>query len=63
MMTNYCENCGCKVFSGACTNCHEEIYIREQYIDLNMEIPKLIKDKAEQQEIEIERKRQIKESM
>ena len=26
----YCEDCGCKMFNGACTNCHEEIYIEEQ---------------------------------
>lgn len=27
---NYCEDCGCRVFHGACTNCHEEIYIEQQ---------------------------------
>lgn len=27
----YCSDCGCKVYNGACTNCHEEIYIAEQY--------------------------------
>jgi len=29
-MSNYCEDCGCKVYSGHCVNCHEETYIAEQ---------------------------------
>ena len=35
----YCENCGCKVFSGKCVNCHEELYILEQYYELGMPLP------------------------
>lgn len=31
---NYCEDCGCKVFNGHCVNCHEEVYISEQYFEL-----------------------------
>lgn len=31
---SYCEDCGCKVYNGACTNCHEELYIFDQYVDL-----------------------------
>ena len=38
-MNNYCENCGCKMYSGKCTNCHEELYILDQYDELNMEYP------------------------
>lgn len=38
-MANYCEDCGCKVFNGGCTNCHEELYIIEQYDELNMAAP------------------------
>lgn len=26
-MTKYCENCGCAIRSGYCTNCQEEAYI------------------------------------
>ncbi len=26
----YCSDCGCKVYSGHCMNCHEETYILEQ---------------------------------
>ena len=33
---NYCPDCGCKMCNGACTNCHEEIYIAEQYYELGM---------------------------
>lgn len=35
----YCEDCGCKVFSGRCTNCHEELYILDQYDELDMPYP------------------------
>jgi len=35
----YCEDCGCKVFSGRCTNCHEELYIQDQYFELDMKLP------------------------
>lgn len=26
----FCENCGERVYNGACVNCHEEVYIIEQ---------------------------------
>ncbi len=29
-MSQYCEDCGCKVYNGHCVNCHEETYIAEQ---------------------------------
>lgn len=35
----YCEDCGCRVYSGRCTNCHEELFIVDQYIELNMPLP------------------------
>lgn len=28
---NTCENCGSRVYRGACVNCHEEVYIMDQY--------------------------------
>jgi len=31
-----CEDCGCKIYGGICSNCHEELYIIEnqsEYID------------------------------
>lgn len=39
-MGNYCEDCGCKVYNGKCTNCHEKLYILEQYDELEMDYPK-----------------------
>lgn len=38
-MADYCEDCGCKVYNGICTNCHEELYIEDQYYELNMPLP------------------------
>ena len=35
----YCEDCGCKIFEHGCTNCNEELYILDQYIELEMELP------------------------
>lgn len=49
-----CENCGCRIYDGACENCHEEIYIERQYEDLKMQVPKVISDKAEEQRKEID---------
>lgn len=45
-----CEDCGCKIIGGHCVNCHEEFHIEEQYLDLDMEVPPLIYDKAREQE-------------
>ena len=38
-MSNYCEDCGCKVYNGRCTNCHEGLYVEDQYLELDMELP------------------------
>jgi len=37
-----CENCGCKVYNGYCTNCNEEHFIEEQYMENNDYIPDII---------------------
>ena len=29
-MSDYCEDCGCRVYSGNCVNCNEEYFIEEQ---------------------------------
>lgn len=44
----YCEDCGCKVYSGYCTNCHEEVFIEEQYMELDGWAHESISDKAKQ---------------
>ena len=36
---NRCPDCGCKMYNGVCTNCHEEMYIAEQYNELGMDMP------------------------
>ncbi len=56
-MSTRCENCGCKVYGGACTNCHEEIYIERQYLELEMPIPKSIGDLADKHRKEIRDKK------
>lgn len=55
MSRTYCKNCGEKAYDGACTNCHEEIYIERQYVDLDMPIPKTISDLADKHRSEINR--------
>lgn len=48
----HCEDCGCKVYNGACTNCHETVYIQDQYIDQGIPLPgpdtQFMKEVAEQ---------------
>lgn len=36
---NYCPDCGCKMYSGVCTNCDEELFIIDQYAELGMALP------------------------
>ena len=38
-MVDYCEDCGCKVYNGRCINCQEDLYIEDQYYDLDMPLP------------------------
>ena len=58
----YCENCGCKEYNGACVNCHEAVYIEEQYHDLNMAVPDRIRKESDEAQADIQRKRMIKNS-
>lgn len=57
----YCEDCGCKVYNGACTNCHEELYIMDQYYnaeeDLNYPFSDEFVDKVKEQREEVKRKK------
>lgn len=36
---NTCEDCGCVVYNGRCTNCDEELFIIDQYEELGMPLP------------------------
>jgi RNA polymerase subunit RPABC4/transcription elongation factor Spt4 len=39
MARRSCENCGCAVYNDRCTNCHEALYIMDQYEELAMKLP------------------------
>lgn len=52
-MPGYCEDCGCKVFSGHCTNCHEETFIAEQYRENGESVPEKIEEKEIEQSINL----------
>lgn len=50
---SYCTNCGEKTYRGLCTNCHEENFIENQYLDLNEPVPESIYKKARENEMEV----------
>jgi hypothetical protein len=55
---DFCPNCGCKRFEGACVNCHEETYIFQQHLeDPCCELSDEFMDKVRRQKREIERER------
>jgi hypothetical protein len=39
MTRRSCENCGCAEYNGVCTNCHESLYILQQYDELGLPPP------------------------
>lgn len=45
---SHCENCGERSYNGLCTNCHEECYIEEQYIELGEPVPDVILKKSQE---------------
>ncbi len=60
MSRSYCDDCGEPVYNGACTNCHEVLYIEEQYHDLDMDVPESLSKECGQARKDIERKAGIK---
>jgi hypothetical protein len=50
---SHCVNCGERVYRSLCTNCHEENFIEQQYIDLEETIPKQIYKIARENERDI----------
>lgn len=34
-----CSDCGCSMSGGFCTNCDEEVFIANQYRELDMPLP------------------------
>jgi hypothetical protein len=60
-----CEDCGCGMSGGFCSNCHEEVFIAEQYSEQGMEVPEAIAKKASEQiddENRIEQANKIRKS-
>lgn len=51
----YCEDCGCKMYNGACINCHEEVFIAEQHRELGTyeQTGDWFKQRVEEQERQI----------
>jgi len=41
-----CENCGCGMSGGFCSNCHEEVFIAEQYSEMGEDVPASIAEAA-----------------
>lgn len=37
-----CDDCGERVYGGYCVNCHEEVFIAEQYECLGEPVPDLL---------------------
>lgn len=59
MARSECSNCGCAMYNRKCTNCHEAHFIEEQYMELDMPVPKLIQDEA----VEARRKAKIQQKV
>lgn len=54
----YCDDCGCKMYGGLCTNCDEETFIADQYRELGESVPQALADTEEtqkQRHIELKR--------
>lgn len=46
---SYCEDCGCRMYGGMCTNCDEECFIADQYRSMGESVPEaLAETEAEQ---------------
>lgn len=60
-----CENCGTKLQGGRCPNCHEETFIRDQYIEQGMPLPPDDSDfikKVAEQEKDLDRLKQLRQN-
>ena len=62
-MGKSCENCGCRLNSGICSNCHEETYIATFQADcIEGPLSKEFTDKMKEQKREIKENRRKEES-
>ena len=62
-MKSYCEDCGCAVYDGRCTNCHEVLYIEDKYYELDMVVPESLSNECKEAREDIERKKMIKDTI
>lgn len=54
-MANYCEDCGCRIYNGVCSNCNEELYIYEnQYGFMEKPISKEFMEKVKDQRAKLD---------
>lgn len=60
MSRQHCENCGEPEYNGACTNCHEAVYIADQYREFDMAMPKTFEEEVAEAEKNIRHKQYIK---
>jgi hypothetical protein len=37
-----CDDCGEQVYGGYCVNCHEDVFIAEQYVNDGEAVPQLL---------------------
>lgn len=42
---SYCPDCGCKMYNGVCTNCHEEMIIEQELYAFDIPISDEFNDK------------------
>lgn len=54
-----CEDCGCRVYGGICSNCQEELYIVEnQYDAIDAPLSREFMDKVEEQKCELKTRKE-----
>ncbi len=58
----YCNDCGCKMSGGICSNCHEELYILEYQGDyIDSPLSDEFMEKAQEQQVIVSNKLKIKD--
>lgn len=61
-MKKLCDDCGCRVYDGACVNCHEIIFIEKQYQDLDLPTPESVALDAIEARKKIKAKQEVKDA-
>lgn len=51
-----CDDCGERIYDGCCTNCHEEVFIADQYERSGEPVPDLLLEKIAEFDVERRRK-------